>query len=102
VVAMLVALCLWNSDRHTNNDLEIANKGLLKWLQTGKYFTYKDKYKIFYVLKSRNKDDESLVSLVGKPNGRACTVNVFLHGYPTASYDFIKIFNLFLNSNDGE
>jgi hypothetical protein len=107
-VVLIISICMGFyllNDQPSSGKLStrIANKDLLSWLRAGKYLTYKSEYKIFYVLKSLGDDsNEGLDSLIGMPNGPSCTVNVFIHGFPTASYDFIKIWNLFVNRNDGE
>lgn len=83
----LIAIVLFNE-----KNLEVKSEfssNLLKWFTRGEYFNYRNN-KIFYVYEKMEED-----SLV-KP------VVVFLHGFPTSSYDFMKIWNQFLATSDDQ
>ena len=92
-VSLIVAIYFY--DENYNNIEEDFSYNLKNWFNKGKYFNYKNQHKIFYVheqLKnSKLVNEEDKVSVL------------FLHGFPTSSYDYYKIWNLFtadyLNEN---
>lgn len=62
------------------------SSNLAKWFKRGEYFFHRNN-KIFYVYEKQEED-----SLV-KP------VIVFLHGFPTSSYDYMSIWNQFMTTS---
>ena len=68
---------------------------LKNWLSKGNYFYYKDVYKIFYI-----KEDIARSSISGDQNIEQEATVLFLHGFPTSSYDFSKIWNQFKLNNE--
>jgi len=65
---------------------------LKKWNEKGQYFTYKNVYKIFYV-------HQELLEKTNDVYGDEPITILFLHGFPTSSYDYIKIWNQFNDEN---
>jgi pimeloyl-ACP methyl ester carboxylesterase len=81
---------------------EKFSKNVKNWLNKGNFYLYKDKYKVFYILSKIQNENDNLVEI--KLNSAlkldaSSIVNVFLHGFPTSSYDFSKIWTQFSVSN---
>ena len=70
---------------------------LMKWFQRGKIFKYKSAYDIFYVYQDLNIPIE-LDNEVNKHFNDQLTETtvLFLHGFPTSSYDYHKLWDLFM------
>jgi pimeloyl-ACP methyl ester carboxylesterase len=93
-VALFVGLVYF--DRKSGTDLELEfSYNFKKWHDKGNYYMYKNMYKIFYVYETLNSDD------VNQSMDDSTTI-VFLHGFPTSSYDFSKVWNLFSSANYNE
>ncbi|CAF0892589.1 unnamed protein product [Brachionus calyciflorus] len=72
-------------DKKTNDELkESFSLNLKDWFNKGNYYIYKDIHKIFYIQEYLN--DES--------NEHELPSIVLLHGFPTSSYDYHKLWNL--------
>ena len=67
---------------------------LKKWHEKGNFFLYKDIYKIFYILEKLNPKEPSDLE--------ATPTILFIHGFPTSSYDYNKIFAQFFQDNQME
>lgn len=105
IVAITAALYFY--DRKTNDQLrDEFSFNLNKWYEKGKYFDYEGKHRIFYVQEvlpdtvdgwsssSSGADDEHGRAKQGV-NEETDVHVVFLHGFPTSSYDYIKLWSLF-------
>lgn len=57
-------------------DLNFPSKSITEWLAGGKFFSY-NKYQIFYIEEGRGQN------------------LIFLHGFPTSSWDYSRVFNGF-------
>lgn len=81
-IGLSLLLGLYFYEDITNNDiLENCSDNLKKWHAKGQYFEYKQLYKIFYIHELVDVNNEATL--------------VLLHGFPTSSYDYSKIWNLF-------
>lgn len=82
---------------------ENFSKNVKNWQNKGSYIKYKKKYNIFYVFDeiTFDNDQNQIRSIKTSIDFNSNTiVNVFLHGFPTSSYDFSKIWNQFYIIND--
>lgn len=88
LLAFFASIVFQNESKNVNLELKknFLSNNALKWLENGQYFNYKNEYKIFYYFK-KAPYDESVIT------------NVFLHGFPTSSYDWFKIWSQF-SSNE--
>ena len=89
VLTLIVALIVgWNYfDQKSNEQLEAEFSLVLQnWFKQGNFYIYKNIHKIFYV-KEELVADENLPSIV------------LLHGFPTSSYDYQKLWNLLRQEN---
>jgi pimeloyl-ACP methyl ester carboxylesterase len=79
-------------DRKSNDELVVDfSSNLRKWHDKGKYFMYKDVYKIFYIHERLN---TAQTSQINNSDNEEYTI-VLLHGFPTSSYDYSKIWHQF-------
>jgi pimeloyl-ACP methyl ester carboxylesterase len=93
-IAVFVGLVYF--DRKPSSDLaQEFSYNLKKWHGKGNYFIYRNVHKIFYVYETLNSEDVNR-------NADESTTILFLHGFPTSSYDYFKIWNLFSSINYNE
>jgi pimeloyl-ACP methyl ester carboxylesterase len=72
---------------------EEFSQNLKNWLNRGKFFELqysKSIYKLFYIFETLPDSNELSPTLL------------FLHGFPTSSYDYAKVWNLFLNQRESK
>ncbi len=87
MVVIFIASLIYHEQ---NFDIEAEfSQSLRAWFVKGKYFNY-NSHKIFYVYENLQQESWSEV----KP-----TI-VLLHGFPTSSFDYLRVWNLFMNKND--
>lgn len=86
VSVIYIAIIAYNEQ---NFEIEAEfSYNLKNWFAKGKYFNYND-HKIFYLYEKFEKDT------------RETPVIVLLHGFPTSSYDYKRIWNQFMELNAG-
>lgn len=86
VVLFALIFGFYYYENKSNDQLrEEFSYNLNKWYEKGKYFTYKDIHRVFYVheILPENEIDE---------NTETATI-LLLHGFPTSSYDYLKLWN---------
>lgn len=94
LIALFIAVAFYD-EKIESFETEFS-QNLKNWFNKGKKFDYRG-HKIFYVHQTLNKNIENI-----KRNEEENFENisiVFLHGFPTSSFDFYKIWNLFLNDH---
>ena len=88
----------FNDEQEFDLQREKFTENVKNWFEKGDFYLFKNKHKIFYILskieKKNGKLIETKMNKALKLDARS-TVNVFLHGFPTSSYDFSKIWNHF-------
>lgn len=93
VVAIMAALYVY--DRKSNDQLrEEFSYNLNKWYEKGNYFYYEGQHRVFYVQDFLNDDDDQNNESNNKNNDEDIHV-LFLHGFPTNSYDYTRLWSLF-------
>ena len=110
IISIFVRIALINKKNYNDEDHkefklqeEKFSKNVKNWLNKGNFHLYKNKHKIFYILsKIQNEKNDNIEEI--KLNSplkidASTTVNVFLHGFPTSSYDYSKIWGHFSVSN---
>ena len=97
VLAPMAAICVAliagvvYYDRESNEVLaEQFSHNLQKWQSKGQYFMYKNLHKIFYVYEKLDSNPKENI---------ADSTLVLLHGFPTSSYDYSKIWSLFISTS---
>lgn len=93
VFIVTIILGIFYNDKSANSDLkENFSPKFLEWFNQGKYFLYKGVHNIFYVHEYfenyKLDSNEDLPSLV------------LLHGFPTSSYDYQKVWKLLGNNQN--
>jgi pimeloyl-ACP methyl ester carboxylesterase len=97
ILAVLVALMFYEDVNPMLIEKEFSFN-MNSWLNRGNFFVYKDLYKIFYIR-------EDLPTLVSSEESEESTKSeedatvLFLHGFPTSSFDFYKVWNQFKSNN---
>ncbi|RNA26191.1 mesoderm-specific transcript -like protein [Brachionus plicatilis] len=89
ILTLLVAFIIgsYYYDQKSNEILEADfSQSLSNWFKLGNFFLYKNFHKIFYI-------NEELVYEENLPS------IVLLHGFPTSSYDYQKLWNLLRQDN---
>jgi pimeloyl-ACP methyl ester carboxylesterase len=104
ILSIILRIVLINQENKEDFKLqeEKFSKNVKNWFQKGDYFIYKNKYKIFYILSKITNENDNLNEVeINKPLklDASIIVNVFLHGFPTSSYDYSKIWTQFSVSN---
>ena len=90
-LALSMAILFVASIVYNEHTLDIESQfsyNLQNWLSKGKYFEYNG-HKIFYVYE--NLEQEAWT--VEKP-----TI-LLLHGFPTSSFDYLRVWNLFMSKD---
>lgn len=106
IVAITAALYVY--DRKSNDQLrEEFSSNLNKWYEKGNYFTYDGQYRMFYVqdvlVDYSETPSNSNTANTDEKNDSAAKDEVhvvFLHGFPTSSYDYIKLWPLFKQDHE--
>jgi pimeloyl-ACP methyl ester carboxylesterase len=98
-VAIFVGIIYLDRQQTSDELAEQFSHNLKKWHDKGNYFMYKNIYKVFYVFETLHTDD---MKQQDKETADEATTLVFLHGFPTSSYDYIKLWNLFTSVNYNE
>ena len=88
LVALILGLVYYN-EKIDSYEKEFS-PSLNNWFKKGKSFNYK-MFKVFYVHE-----------LLDSSTSESATTILFLHGFPTSSFDFYKVWNLFLNEKNSE
>jgi pimeloyl-ACP methyl ester carboxylesterase len=85
VLGLSVYFAFFHQSDFTNENFvkEQFSSNLKGWLGKGKTFIYKEVHQIFYVQEKLNGNDET--------SSDPSFAILFLHGFPTSSYDFIKL-----------
>ena len=65
---------------------------LKKWQEKGSYLTYKNMFKLFYIYENLNR--------IPVTNEQRSPALLFLHGYPSSSFDYHKLWNQFRDENN--
>ena len=91
-------------DRKPGTDLvDEFSFNLKKWHTKGNFFLYRGVYKIFYVFEPISVEsataDQKHSGDEAWPKVSQETTILFLHGFPTSSYDYFKVWNLFTSAN---
>lgn len=86
LIAILVFLIV-NDEKNERFETEFSYN-LNKWHQKGSYLTYKNEHKIFYI-------SEKLQS-----SSKKTTTLLFLHGFPSSSFDYAKIWSQFSDKHN--
>lgn len=91
LLVALVSIVLYDPDSDTNDLSAKFSYNLKKWHSKGNYFMYKEQHKIFYVYEEyeNKKTNEKQKEIDDEDINSQITI-VFLHGFPTASYDFLS------------
>ena len=95
LIAFLIGLVLYE-ERGESYETEFSYS-LKKWFDQGKNFTYKQ-FNVFYVHDTLTNEKINFNKTQEKSN----TTILFLHGFPTSSYDYYKIWNLLLSDHLNE
>lgn len=78
-IAMLAARYIY--ERKSNEQLrEQFSYNLNKWFEKGNYYVYQDRFRVFYVQEVLRAEDQAEDVHI-----------VLLHGFPTSSYDYSKL-----------
>jgi len=91
-LALSMAVVLIGSLIYNEHNFEIESKfsqSLRAWFNKGKYFNY-NSHRIFYAYENLQQDTWPDV----KP-----TI-VLLHGFPTSSFDYLRLWNLFTSKTN--
>jgi len=103
LIALLVANVFYN-EKIESFEAEFS-KNLKSWFNKGKSFHYRG-FEIFFVHEVLNSNDVENENDDKIENQKQENITiVFLHGFPTSSYDYFRVWNLFLNDHlneDGE
>lgn len=100
IVLCAIAFSLLYYDENVDWVEDEFSDNLKNWFAKGKFFDRhysKDTYKIFYIHESF-KDDSQQETLSEESESNPTVL--FLHGFPTSSFDYSKIWNLFLNQHE--
>ena len=82
---------------------ESFSKNVLDWWNKGTFYLYKNNYHIFNVLSKIELDKGNLIEVKMDSRSKlpaSTVVNVFLHGFPTSSFDYSKLWSQFLFSKE--
>ena len=104
VLSIVLRVILVNRVRiDVSEQEELFSKKVKNWLNKGEFYLYENKYKIFYILSKIENKNDNLIEVKQDTTrlklDSSLAVNVFLHGFPTSSYDFSKIWTQFSVSN---
>ena len=92
VLAVLIGIIVYDE---TNDKFQSEfSVNLKKWHEKGEYFTYKNIYKLFYIYEKLTGVKKTSKSEPKPP------VLLFLHGFPSSSFDYHKIWYQLLDKNN--
>ncbi len=90
IASIFIALIVYEEGNQRFEDDFSYN--LKKWQQKGSYLTYKNIHKLFCIYENLNR-----VPISSEKRPPAL---LFLHGFPSSSFDYHKIWNQFLDKNN--
>jgi pimeloyl-ACP methyl ester carboxylesterase len=98
LLAVIVGIDYYYNESKFNAEEELKNSSNLQdWYKRGKFFALNNIHNMFYIQEYFENNDDTI-----EPEGsKSKTTNVlFLHGFPSSSYDYSKVWNLFLAERD--
>ena len=105
VVAMAVGFLYYDDVSPDRIETEFSSN-LRAWFARGKYMTYKNSYRIFYVAEHLVKSSGGANVHHNEEDGNddisEGNVVLFLHGFPTSSFDFAPVWKQFVQSLGGD
>lgn len=88
--AIAIFIAVYVYDNRSNDQLrDNFSYNLNKWFEKGNYYVYQDLYRVFYVQEFLSKEEDVT------NNDNDDIHIVLLHGFPTSSYDYFKLWSLF-------
>jgi pimeloyl-ACP methyl ester carboxylesterase len=96
MLAILIGYIFYRDIRNEDDTQmqSLFSNDLKKWHERGSYFTYKDKHQIFYVRHDYLNEEKNAIGSSSRP------ILLLMHGFPSSSYDYIKIWNQLIDKNE--